>query len=435
MEKEFDYIKLATSDINGILRGKYIKAKDFASLTEDGLGFCDIVFNADVQDRTLDNFLNSNQAGSYPDTPLKIMPDTLRPIPFENKVGIALCEAKGQSEHKCPRSLLRRLVERADAMGYLVYVGLDYEFTLFDETIESLQHKGYKQLKPITPNSFNSSILRTGQFSEFYENLFSTCEEMRVPLESMHTEWGPGMLEAAIGYDHALQAADKAVLFKMATKVLAHRMGKTASFMAKWSPEVSGQSGHVHISLRDKSDLPIFYDPNDPNRMSNPFKHFVAGIEKHLPEMMSLYAPTMNSYARFAPGLCAPETPRWAIDQRQAAIRVLQDKPSKMRVECRVPGADSNPYLAIAATLASGLWGIEQGYALTPPLGAETEAETPALPMHLGEAARQLRQSDVAREWLGQDFVSYFAGSRDWEVQQAQRAVTDWDIERYLEAI
>jgi glutamine synthetase len=262
---------------------------------------------------------------------------------------------------------------------------------------------------------------------------------MDMALEGLHTETGPGVLEAAIGVDGALHAADKAVMFKTFTKALAQRQGLLATFMAKWSHEQTGQSGHIHLSLKGADGEPLFHDAYKSRAISDTMRHFIGGQQKLMPEFMAMVGSTVNSYSRLVPGLWAPTSATWGIDNRTTAIRAIQGSPKSQRVEYRVAAADANPYLALSAALASGLWGIENKVEPDDPVSGDAydgnHKSSRYLPATLWDAAQNLKASTVAREIFGETFVDHFAASREWEERQFRKHVTDWELARYMEII
>jgi glutamine synthetase len=262
---------------------------------------------------------------------------------------------------------------------------------------------------------------------------------MDMALEGLHTETGPGVLEAAIGVDEALRAADKAVLFKTFTKVLAQRCGLMATFMAKWSRDWPGQSGHIHLSLKDEAGRPVFHDASAERGISAAMRHFIGGQQKLMPELLAMVASTVNSYSRLIPGFWAPTSATWGIENRTTALRAIPGSPSAQRVEYRIAAADANPYIALAAALGSGLWGIENKVEPEAPIAgnAYEVAPNPALdlPRTLWEAAQRLKASGVARDLFGDAFVDHFAATREWEEREFRKAITDWELARYFEII
>ncbi|MGM0562391.1 MAG: glutamine synthetase family protein, partial [Pseudomonadota bacterium] len=246
--------------------------------------------------------------------------------------------------------------------------------------------------------------------------------------------------EAAIAVDDALSAADKAALFKTFTKVLAQRNGWMATFMAKWSPDWPGQSGHIHISLKDsKSGEAVFHDPSKDNAISDTMRHFIGGQQKLMPELAAMIACTVNSYTRLIPGFWAPTAATWGFENRTTALRAIGGSPKAQRVEYRISAADIHPHIALAAALGSGLWGIENEIEPTAPVvGNAYEKKTTRsqqLPRTLSEAAERLQRSKVANELFGKDFVEHYAATREWEDREARKAITDWQLNRYFEII
>src|SRR5271163_4195914 len=250
---------------------------------------------------------------------------------------------------------------------------------------------------------------------------------------------GPGVLEAALTYCDALEAADRAALFKTFTKVLAQRHGLMATFMAKWSNSVPGQSGHLHISLRGANGESVFHDASKPHEMSDAMRWFVGGQLALMPELLAMVACTVNSYSRLIPGYWAPTSATWGIENRTTALRVIRGGPSSQRVEYRIAAADINPYIALAAAIGAGLWGIEQRIEPDPPItGNAYDREHPPhrrLPATLYEAAERLAASKAARALFGDEFVEHYAATRLWEEREFRKAVTDWELARYFEII
>ena len=437
-----DYVKVGVFDIDGILRGKYLNRSKFESALKSGFGFCDVVFGWDSDDQLYDNVTFTGWHTGYPDAPVRLITESTRALPFEREGrGLFLLgELTDEAEKICPRGTLRRVLRKADEMGYEVSASLEYEFFVFEETPDSVRDKGYRNLKPITPGNCGYSVLRSSVWAEFYEELLDLSTQMRFPIEGLHTETGPGVIEAALHYTDALEAADRAALFKTFTKVLAQRNDLMATFMAKWSNDYPGQSGHIHISLRRKSDgSSAFYDPEGPHQMSKEMEHFVSGQQKLMPELLGMVSPTINAYSRLIPGFWAPTHSAWGVENRTCALRVIAGNPKAQRVEYRVAAADANPYIALAAAIGSGLWGIEQETSLVEGIvGNAYEMKLPdadRLPATLWDAAQRLKGSAAAQALFGEEFVSHFAATREWEEREFRKAITDWELKRYFELI
>jgi len=436
-ERGLSHVKVGLFDVDGVMRGKYMSRDKFFSALDKGFGFCDVVLGWDSQDQLYDNVKFTGWHTAYPDAPVRILPETCREVAGEPETLLFLAEFVPPAEELCPRGVLRRVLAKARRMGFEARAALEYEVFLFDETPDSVRAKGYRNLQPITPGYFGYSVLRTSVHADFHQSLLAACETMDMPLEGLHTETGPGVIEAAIAVDEALAAADKAALFKTFTKVLAQRRGWMATFMAKWSASWPGQSGHIHVSLGTKAGKSAFHDAKAPHGMSRTMRRFVAGQQALLPELLALVAPTVNSYRRLVPGYWAPTSATWGVENRTCALRVIPGSEKAQRVEYRIAAADGNPYLGLAAALASGLYGIENELELGAPVaGNAYGSEAPAklrLPATLWDAAQRFKASKAAREAFGDAFVDHFAATREWEEREFRKHVSDWELARYFE--
>ncbi len=436
-----DHIKFAFADIDGVLRGKVIHRKKFEQGIDSGYGFCDVVFGWDSSDSAYDNAEVTGWHTGYPDKPCRIDLSTFRTIPWQNNIPFFTADFSGPGNENvpCPRTLLKNIAAQCDAMGYHTEFAQEFEWFNFIETPKSLQEKQFANIEPLTPGMFGYSVLRSSQQSEFYYGLLNLLEAFNIPVEGLHTETGPGVYEAAIIHDAVVAAADKAALLKNSVKEIAGKYGITASFMAKWNKSLPGCSGHIHQSLwtLDKTRN-LFYDESDELNMSQLMRHYLAGQLYCLPHILPMYAPTINSYKRLVEGAWAPATVTWGIDNRTAAHRVLNHAPEYTRIETRIPGADSNPYLAMSAALASGLYGIKHKLQLTiPPVKGNgyLDKSNGIIAANLYEATAAMQNSDVAKELFGETFVMHFTNTRFWEWRQFMKQVTDWELKRYFEII
>jgi len=438
-------VKVAITDIDGVLRGKYIHRDKFLSATRGGFGFCDVTFGWDCADVCYENpgvALTGWHTG-YGDVQVKLDPKTMRLVPWDDGTPLLLGDAfdsSGEPLYCCPRQVLKRVLGQAEERGFSPTVGVEFEWFNFKETPQSLHEKGFQNLESLTPGMFGYSLLRSSLNQPYFAALMDEMGAFGVPIEGLHTETGPGVYEVAIQCSEALEAADRAVLFKSGAKEIAYRHGIIACFMARWSTELPGCSGHIHQSLWNlDGDRNLFHDQAGERGMSKTFRHFIAGQLHCLPQILPMFAPTVNSYKRLVEGYWAPTRATWGFDNRTCAFRVIPGSPKSTRVETRVSGADINPYLAVAASLASGLYGIEH----------ELEPATPAfvgnaykagedhckLPASLEQAATVMQSSLLARELFGDKFVEHFTQSRLWEARQFRQSVTDWELKRYFEII
>jgi len=438
-ERGLAYVKLGIVDLDGVLRGKYVAAEKFFSGLKSGIGFCDVILGWDVDDQAYDNVQMTGWHTGFPDASVRILPESCRELPLEPGMLFFLCEFEGASEAICPRGILRQVIERAKGMGYAPYASLEYEFFVFEETPNSVREKNYRNLKPMTPGSFGYSILRSTVHADFYHALLDLCLQMDMPLEGLHTETGPGVLEGCITVDDALAAADKAALFKTFAKALAQKHGLMATFMAKWSAQQAGQSGHIHLSLKDQAGNAAFYDPTQDRNMSEVMRHFIGGQQRLMPELLGMVACTVNSYSRLVPGLWAPTNATWGIENRTCAIRAIPGSAKSQRVEYRVAASDANPYLALAAALGSGILGVAHQMEPDAPMQGNAYeskvAKERRLPATLWDAAQALKESDSARTLFGDAFVDHYSASREWEERMFRKHVTDWELARYFEII
>ena len=433
-------VKVAVSDIDGILRGKYLHRDKFFGAVEGGFGFCDVVFGWDSSDNCYDNAKVTGWQHGFPDATARLDLTTHRKVPWDGNVDFFLGEfinTDGSPYPVCPRQTLKKVLKRAEKLGVLPMCGIEFEWFNFAETPQSWAAKKGVGPEPITPGMFGYSLLRMNHKREFFNALMDEMPQFGVPIEGLHTETGPGVYEVAIMFSEALEAADRAILFKTGAKEIGSRFGIMPSFMAKWSAQYPGCSGHIHQSLSDgKKNL--FYDAKNSRSMSKLFESYLAGQVACLMEFAPMFWPTINSYKRLVDGFWAPVKPTWGLDNRTASFRVIAGSPKATRLETRCPGADMNPYLATAAMIAAGLHGVEKGLKLTaPPItGTNQGAENiPRAPRTLIETTRNFQQSKIARDWLGDTFVDHFAATREWEWRQWLDCVTDWELKRYFEII
>jgi glutamine synthetase len=443
-ERGIKKVKVGGFDIDGVLRGKYVSLEKFWSAIEGGFGFCDVIFGWDIADVLYDNATVTGWSTGYPDTHAKVDLDSFRVLPHEPDTAAFLVDfttEDGASHPACPRSLLKSVLASARELGYLVSCAAEFEFFIFKETSQSLHAKGFRGLEPLSPGMFGYSWVREAQNADLCGAIWNEMAEFDIPIEGLHTETGPGVYEVALRYDQALRMADKAALFKTQMKDLCARRSLQVTFMAKWNHDLPGSSGHLHQSLwgdHGGKSTNLFFDPQKPGELSPLAMHYLGGQVALMPELTAIYSPTINSYKRYVPGVWAPLTASWGMENRTCAIRAILGGMSGTRLEYRQTAADINPYLAIATCIAAGLWGITKKIA--PPPAARGDASRPdtqftPLPRTLREATHRLQYSETARAILGARFVDHYVRTRDWEVRQFDRVVTEWELKRYFEAV
>ncbi|MDC3987505.1 glutamine synthetase family protein [Polyangium jinanense] len=432
--------KIGGFDVDGVLRGKYVSMEKLRSALSGGFGFCDVIFGWDIGDVLYDNARVTGWHTGYPDAHAVLDPSTRRLVPWEPGTVAMLADfrdAEGGAHPACPRSALKRVIAHAESLGYYPKLSAEYEFFLFKETPASLHEKRFQKLESLSPGMFGYSWVREGQHKDLMAAIFDGMRAFDIELEGLHTETGPGVYEAAIRYDDALRAADKAALFKAAMKQLAYEHGLSVTFMAKWNAKLPGSSGHLHQSLW-KDGENVFQGPPSEGGISRQMRHYIGGQLACMREMTALVSPTVNSYKRYVPGVWAPLTATWGFENRTAALRIVGAGTKSARVEVRQGAADINPYIAMAATLGAGIYGIENaidpGAPITGDAGEGGEGRE-RLPRTLTEATALLAESQRMRKILGEGFVDHYVRTRQWEVRQYERAVTDWELARYFEAI
>ena len=326
-------VKLGLTDVDGVMRGKYVSLDKFASLLSKGGGFCDCVFGWDVDDQLYDAGDYTGWHTGFPDTQFRLLVDSERWLAAENSP-FFLGEFVGPdatAHPLCPRTRLQAVLERLAGHGLTLNSGFEYEFFVFAETPHSARDKRYHDLRPLTPGNFGYSVLRTSTESDKFGGLLDYCRALDCDLEGLHCETGPGVWEAALRPELNAEAADRAALFKTFSKVYLASQECMGTFMAKWSMDYPGQSGHFHFSLLDAQGANVFFDPASDGSVAGPLRHAVAGLVRYLPELLALVAPTVNSYTRLVKGAWAPTASTWGVENRTAAIRVIPGDGARQR--------------------------------------------------------------------------------------------------------
>ena len=436
-------VKLGLTDIDGVIRGKYVGLQKFAGLMHKQGGFCDCVFGWDIDDQLYDAGTYTGWHSGFPDTGYRLLVESERWLAEEEcPYFIAEFVQRDGSDHPlCPRTRLRTVLDNLAEQGLAARAGFEYEFFLFDETPHSIRDKGYRNLTPISPGNFGYSVLRTSALGKEFTEFMNYCADIDCELEGLHCETGPGVWEAALASTSGLEAADRASLFKTMAKGYFQRRLMLATFMAKWSMDYPGQSGHLHLSLSDADGQNIFYDAVDPAGISEKMRQAVAGLQRYLPEFLSMLAPTVNSYTRLVKGAWAPTAATWGIENRTAAIRVIPGDLHSQRIEVRVGGADANPYLVQAAALAAMNIGMQEQLSPNEPVAGNAYEAEDDLPLQfhfasdLSSAANRFGESTAAKKQFGETFVEHFAMTRQWEASEYHRTINSWQLERYFEIV
>ncbi len=448
---KIEYVKIGAPDIEGVYRGKRVAASHFLNSLDDGFAQCDVLFGWDIAEIVLPNLKFSNWERGFADIIMKPDLSTFAMVPWEENVASCICDLwteHGEPVTIAPRYVLNNVVERARSMGFEPMAASELEFRFFRENQVSVREKDFgPNLTPLNPGFNCYAISQASADDHLLSRIARMMRDHGVEIEGYNREHGPGMYEMNIHYADAVTAGDRTMLFKTGVKEICHQMGLTASFMAKWNDQEDGSSGHSHVSLWDRDlEHNVFWDEGAEGHMSGTMRQFLAGVLQLMPEFMALYAPVINSYKRYVEGTWAPLNTTWGMDNRTCSVRVINVTRRAIRVENRVPGADANFYLVFAATLASGLYGIEHKLELPPRLdgnaydpatvaNALATGQIRALAHNLSTATDLLENSDIAKEYLGPDFVEHFVATRRWEVKEYEKAVTNWDRRRYLELV
>jgi len=447
-DRGVDTVILAGADTHGTMRGKRVPIEQLGRLLEHGMPLCEVFWVLHVDESALvarpdahEGYFPTERNG-YPD--ILALPDrtTARLVPWHDRTALLLCDwhqQDGQPVPIAPRQVLRRVVERGRSMGFEPLCGLELEFYVLRETPGSLRSRHSADLVALQELASTYGVVMGSRQEPIGRVLRESALAYGLPVEACNPETGPGQFEITLRYGPALKAADDAFLFKSAVKELAAREGLTATFMAKPSADWAGNSCHVHLSLTRPDGAGAFFDADAQHGMSETMRHFVGGMLATMAELSAVMAPNINSYRRFAPYSWAGTTATWGIDNRSSGLRAVLEGEHGTRIEQRQAGGDVNPYLAAAAALAGGLYGIERQ--IEPPELANVDfyalppGSVPELPRTLHDATERLAGSAMARDWLGEDFVLHLVEMQRAELKMHALAVTDWEIARYLETL
>lgn len=437
------HVQIGFVDHSGQLRGKYISKEKFLKALDGGIAMTRNLAAVDFTDIIYSIEGLTHNGGGFGDALARIVPESCREIPWEapDRNLFFLIEHQDEAGAYDARRLCQAQIDRAAAMGFEVCFSGEFEFRVFNETPQSLQAKDYRNLELITPVSNYLGVMRQTVLSDFFASLTNAIEHINIPVEAAHLELAAGFAEIVLAYGKGMHAADNAVLFKTFAKAFALRESKIISFMARYDPDSDGSSCHLHTSLRGKDGACLFHDPSAPDGISDTMRFFIGGMERRMPELLLMMAPNINSFKRYVPGIFAPVASSWGIDNRTTSLRAILGSPSAQRVENRVPGADCNPYLAVSAMLAAGLWGIENrvqpNAAVEGSIYDSLDQIAPEFrfPETFDEAIRRFGNSEFAKVQFGEEFVRIFAANRAEHAAEYRRTVTDWELRRYLELV
>ena len=433
-----DTVLVCMVDMQGRLMGKRFHVSDFLENAHEETHCCDYLLATDLEMATPDGYASSSWKAGYGDYVMRPDLDTLRPIPWLEGTAMVLCDVLDHHTHEevahSPRSVLKRQVTRLEAMGLVPMMATELEFFLFEKSLDELRADRYRDMKPLSGYSEDYHILQTTKEEHVMRPVRNHLRAAGIPVENSKGEAGIGQEELNIRYAPAMDTADHHTIAKHAIKEIAWQNGRAATFIAKWSHEDLGSSSHVHQSLWQDGG-PAFFDEGDPLGMSPLMKHYVAGLVKYAPDCTYFLAPYVNSYKRFVKSSFAPTRIIWSVDNRTAGFRLCGANTGGVRIECRIGGSDMQPHLALAAQLAAGIRGIEEQLELAPPAVGDIYADdgSGTIPATLRDAREALTDSAMLRAALGDDVVDHYARAAQWELEEFDRVVTDYEVARGFE--
>src|SRR5258705_4626495 len=437
---EIDTVIVATADMAGQLVGKRFHAVYFLDSAHEETHACNYLLANDIDMEPEPGYAAASWAKGYGDFVLKPDLSTLRHIPWLDGTMLVLADVLDHHTHEdvphSPRAMLKRQVQRLGALGMKAYFASELEFYLFDESYESIHAKGYREPKTAGYYIEDYHIFQTTKEEPVMRAVRNGLQQAGIPVENSKGEWGPGQEEINVRYADALEMADRHVLIKNGIKEIAHKLGKAVTFMAKWRYDLAGSSSHVHASLWDAGGKqPLFADPKGEHGMTALMRHYLAGQLAYARDITYFLAPFINSYKRFQVGTFAPTQAVWSIDNRTAGFRLCGENTRSIRVECRIGGADLNPYLAFPAFPTAGLAGIEEKLTLDAPFSGDAYfgKALPEVPKTLREATESLDKSRMLRAALGDAVVDHYVHTAKWEQFEYDRRITDWELMRGFE--
>jgi glutamine synthetase len=438
---DVDTVVVAFPDMQGRLMGKRVAARFFLDSVVEETHGCDYLLTVDMEMEPVPGYEAASWDLGYGDFVIKPDMNTLRRIPWLEGTALVIADVLDHHSHQdlphSPRGILRKQIARLAEKGWRAMMASELEFYVIDETYEQAREKDYKNLRHAGWYIEDYHIFQTTKEEGLIRAIRNGMENAGIPVEVSKGEWGPGQEEINVRYAEALEMADRHTIYKNGAKEIAFLQGKAVTFMAKLAYDLAGSSCHIHSSLWDAAaDRPLFADEADPQGMSKLFRHYLAGLLECTPALTYFLAPFINSYKRFQSGSFAPTKAAWSFDNRTAGYRILGPG-AGTRVECRIPGADCNPYLAFAGLLAAGLHGIENELELAPAFEGNMYAaeEVAAVPKTLRDALQALDESAVIRAAFGDKVVDHYLHAGRWEQAEYDRRVTDWEVIRNFERV
>lgn len=435
---QIDTVLVCMIDMQGRLMGKRFYAEAFLEMADGETHCCNYLLATDLEMATPDGYASTSWSAGYGDYIMKPDLSTLRPVPWLEGTALCLCDVLDHQTHEpvpfAPRQVLKTQIARAQAIGLTSIMATELEFFLFQGTHDEIATNGFRDLKPISNYNEDYHIFQTSKEEHVMRPIRNLLRKMGIPVEGSKGEAEAGQEELNIKYAEALATADHHTLSKHGIKEIAHQHGYAATFLPKWHHTRVGSAAHVHQSLwADGKNA--FYDPSAPLGKSKLMDHYMAGLIKYASDYTVFLAPYINSYKRFAKGTFAPTQIVWSVDNRTAAFRLCGDGTKGVRVECRTPGSDMNPYLAMAAMLAAGLKGIEEKLPLPEVYTGDAYSNDAKrhIPHTLRDARDALLKSDMLKDAFGEETITHYARAAEWEIEEFNRVVTTYEIARGFE--
>ena len=434
-----DTVVTAITDMQGRLMGKRFQAEFFVDSAWEETHCCNYLVATDLEMYTVDGYSATSWSAGYGDYIMKPDLSTLRELPWLEGTALVLCDLLDHHTHAlvphAPRSVLKQQLARLEAMGLESAVATELEFFVFRESFDELRDKRYRDMTTFSPYNEDYHIFQTTKEEGLMRAIRKGLQGAGVGVENTKGEADAGQAEINVRYCGALEMADNHSLVKNAVKEIAFLQGRAVTFLAKWHHDAAGSSCHIHQSLRSTSGEPVFHAPGAEYGMSDKMRQYLAGLLKHASENTYFLAPYVNSYKRFMAGTFAPTKAIWSLDNRTAGYRVVADGTPNVRVECRVGGSDLNPYLAIAAQIAAGIDGIENGLELEKEFRGDAYQARRAreIPRTLADAVQALKKSAMLRDAMGSDVVDHYVRAAEWELEDFNSKVTDYEVNRGFE--
>ena len=434
---EIDTVLTCLVDMQGRLMGKRFLAQHFVDGAYEETHCCNYLLATDLEMGTPEGFASTSWESGYGDYVMKPDLETLRTVPWLEGTVMVLCDVLDHHHHQpiphSPRAILKKQIARLKDMGFSAIMATELEFFLFEKSFAEISKGGFRDLTPISAYNEDYHIFQTTKEEHIMRPIRNHLYAAGIPVEGTKGEAEAGQEELNIKYAEALDTADFHTIAKHAIKEISWQQGHAVTFLPKWHHDRVGSSSHVHQSLW-KDGKPAFYDENDALGMSELMKNYMAGLLKYAPDYMYFLAPYVNSYKRFQKGTFAPTRTIWSVDNRTAGFRLCSANSKSVRVECRVGGSDLNPYLAMAAQIAAGIKGIEDKIELdAPTIGDAYAGNTGMIPQNLRDAMATLKGSEMLRAAMGDDVVDHYTRAAEWELEEFDRVVTDWEIARGFE--